>query len=89
MNRGGGRLNTREGEKEDKEGDDENLLKERERERKDEDTFRKGTGNWREKYRGRGISRVKGSVCFVLKFTLPPFSSSLSSVVEVLKHNRH
>ena len=25
-------------------------------------------------YRGRDISRVKGSVCIVLKFALPPFS---------------
>ena len=29
------------------------------------------------KYRGAVISRVKGSVCFVLKLALPPFSIPL------------
>ena len=38
---------------------------------------------------GRVISWVKGSVCFVLKFAPPPFSTPLPSVVENSKQNRH
>ena len=33
-------------------------------------------------YRAVGISWVKGSVCFVLKFALPPFSPPLPSGVQ-------
>ena len=40
-------------------------------------------------YRGRGISWVKGSVRFILKFALPPFSPLLPSVVQVSKQKRH
>ena len=43
----------------------------------------------RSMYRGLGIYDVKGSVCFVLKFALPPFSPPLPSVVEISKQNRH
>ena len=34
-------------------------------------------------YRGEQNPWVKGSVCFVLAFALPPFSPPLPSVVEV------
>ena len=40
-------------------------------------------------YGGEQNPWVKGSVCSVLKFALPPFSPPLPSVVEVLKQNRH
>ena len=40
-------------------------------------------------YRGAQNPWVKGSVCLVLEFTLPPFSSTLPSVAEVSKQNRH
>ena len=40
-------------------------------------------------HRGRGISRVNGSVCFILKFRLPSFSSPLPSMVRVSKQNKH
>ena len=32
---------------------------------------------------------VKGSLCFVLKFALPPFSPRLPSEVQISKQNRH
>ena len=35
------------------------------------------------------FSWVKGSVCFVLKFALPPFSPLLSPVVQISKQNMH
>ena len=38
---------------------------------------------------GRGISWVKGSLCFVLKFALPPFSPPRPYVVQLSKQNRH
>ena len=34
-------------------------------------------------YRAQGISWIKGSVCFVLKFTFPPFSTPLLSGVQI------
>ena len=37
--------------------------------------------------RSHGISLVKGSVCFVLKFALPPFSPPLPSGVRISKQN--
>ena len=40
-------------------------------------------------YTGAGYSGMKGSVCFVLKFALPPFSSPLPSGVQISKQNRH
>ena len=36
-----------------------------------------------------GIYDVKGSVCFVLKLALPPFSPPLPSGVQISKQNRH
>ena len=38
-------------------------------------------------YRAEGISWVKGSVSFVLKFALPPFSPPLPSGVQIRKQN--
>ena len=40
-------------------------------------------------YRAEGISWVKGSVCFVLKFAFPPFSPPLTSGVQISRHNIH
>ena len=40
-------------------------------------------------YRAEGISWVKGSVCFVLKFALPPFSFPLPTGVQISKQNKH
>ena len=40
-------------------------------------------------YRAEGISWVKGSVCFVLKFALPPFSPPPLSGVQISKQNMH
>ena len=34
-------------------------------------------------------SDVKGSVCLLLEFALPPFSPSLPSVVQFSKHSTH
>ena len=41
------------------------------------------------KIQGSSISWLKGSVCFVLKFALPPFSPPLSSVMQFFKQNMH
>ena len=41
----------------------------------------------KEIYRGEIISDVKGSGWFVLKFSLPPFSLTLPSVVQFSKQN--
>ena len=40
-------------------------------------------------YRAQGISWVKGSVCLVLKFALPPFPPPLPSRVQIAKQNTH
>ena len=40
------------------------------------------TSELRKKYGSEGISWFKGSVCFVLKFALPPFSPPLPSGVQ-------
>ena len=40
-------------------------------------------------YTGEVISDVKGSVCFVLKFALPPFSPPPPYVVQLSGQNRH
>ena len=40
-------------------------------------------------YRGLGIYDVKVSVCFVLKFALPPFSPPLPSVMQFSEQNKH
>ena len=40
-------------------------------------------------YRGEVIYYVKGSVCFVLKFALTPFSPSLPSGVKFSIQNMH
>ena len=40
-------------------------------------------------YRAQGISWVKGSVCFVLKFELPTFSPPLPSGVQISKQIMH
>ena len=36
-----------------------------------------------------GYYGMKGSVCFVLKFALPPFSPPLPSGVQIAKQNKH
>ena len=40
-------------------------------------------------YRGEENRWVKGFVCLILEFALPPFSLPLPSVVEVSLQNRH
>ena len=40
-------------------------------------------------YRAQVVSRVKGSGCFVLKFTFPPFSPPLPTRMQIPKHNMH
>ena len=40
-------------------------------------------------YRSEIISWVKGSVCLVLKFALPPFYPPLPSGVQISKQNTH
>ena len=40
-------------------------------------------------YRGEINSDVKGSVCFVLEFALPPFSLPLPSVVQYSKQHMY
>ena len=41
------------------------------------------------KHRGEVIYDVKGSVCFVLKFALPPISPPRPTVVHLSKQNTH